>query len=129
MGRSLAAYAHWVQYRDARSLQTIADTTSWNGPCERGQHISLNHDWLVDAQVITGGLTRARHCTARALMRSRECDSCGETMANWAVSRASAVGVAAESGNAWIAQSVLCGRAGAGRATRWPCLTSVERKS
>ena len=112
MGRALAAYAHWVQHRDALSLRTIVDATAWIEARQRGQYISLNHGWLADAHVSAGQMGLARHHAACALMRARAHDPLGQAMAHRAMARAHGVANKDASARQYLdrAMSVAVGR-------------------
>lgn len=92
MSRSLGGYADWVLTRSRRSLQAIADATSWLESRERGLFISLNHGWLTEALEASGQLPQARKHAARALRRARKGDRLGEAMTWRALARAAASG-------------------------------------
>jgi tetratricopeptide (TPR) repeat protein len=92
MSRSLGGYADWVLARSPRSLQAIADATSWLESRDRGLFISLNHGWLAEALVASGQLARARKHAAGALLRARKGDRLGEAMTWRALARAAAAG-------------------------------------
>jgi len=89
---SLSGYAGWMMERSQKSLQAIANATSWLENRNRGLFVSLNHGWLADGLVESERWPQARRHAARALLRSRKHDRLGEAMAYRAMARASASG-------------------------------------
>jgi class 3 adenylate cyclase/tetratricopeptide (TPR) repeat protein len=100
---SLGGYASWMMQRSQKSLQAIADATSWHENRNRGLFVSLNHGWLADALVESEQWQEARHHAARALSRSRKHDRLGEAMAYRAMARASASGHGRKSPEIYLA--------------------------
>lgn len=100
---SLGGYASWMTQRSQKSLQVIADATSWLERRNRGLFVSLNHGWLADGLVESERWQQARHHAARALLRSRRHDRLGEAMAYRAMARASAYGHGRKPPEAYLA--------------------------
>ena len=92
MSISLGAYAAWSKNGTIGSLQTIVDATSWLENRDRGLFISLNYGWLADGLVARKDWQVARGYAARALLRARNHDRIGGSMACRAMARASAAG-------------------------------------
>lgn len=92
MSVSLGASANWMMQPSQRSMQAIADATSWLQNRDRGLFVSLSHGWLAEIFVESEGWQQARYHTSRAILRSRKHDQLGEAMAYRAMARASASG-------------------------------------
>jgi class 3 adenylate cyclase/tetratricopeptide (TPR) repeat protein len=92
MSLSLRGFADWNLHGRPHSLQTIADATSWLETRGRTLFISLSYGWLAEGMAACRRWQETRRDTAKAILRGRNDDRLGGTMAYRAMVRAARAG-------------------------------------